>query len=118
MDSEHVPTFVHGICQFFHIFPATGFFTCRQVIRMLVVISRLCPAIQMEIQLFHSLLMKFSDFFCTLCKSCQMIVLFRILRIKEIGVVLHLGFDSLVSEGTSDQIVDGRVSCRLFFQGS
>ena len=85
---------------------------------MLVVISRLCPAIQMKVQLFHSLLMEFSDFFCTLCKRCQMIVLFRILRIEEIGIVLHLGFDSLVSEGTSDQIVDGRVSCRLFFQGS
>lgn len=48
----------------------------------------------------------------------QMIVLFRILRIKEIGVVLHLGFDSLVNESTSDQLVDGRISCRFFFQRS
>ena len=118
MDSEHVTTFVHGVCQFFHIFPATGLFTCRQVIRVLIVVSRLCPSIQMKVQFFHSLLMEFSDLFCTLCKRCQMIVLFRICRIEEIGIVLHLGFDSLVSESTSYQIVDGRVSCRLFFQGS
>ena len=54
VDSKYVATFMHCIHQRLHAFPSSCFFTCRQIIRVLVVISWLCPSVQMQVQLFHS----------------------------------------------------------------
>ena len=83
MDTKEVTHLMHGIYQRFHAFPAACFFTCRCVIRVLVIVTGLSPAIQMHIKLFHAKLMKGSCFFFALCKGVQRFVVLRVIFVIE-----------------------------------
>ena len=55
MDAEEEAQFFHGIGQFPHTFPTTGFFAGRPHIRVLIIVARISPAIQMEIELLYTI---------------------------------------------------------------
>ena len=62
--------------------------------------------------------MEFSYFFFSLCKRCQVIVLLRICRIKEIRIFLHLCLNAFMYKCTADQFINRRIPCCFFSQGS
>ena len=107
---------MHGVCQGFHAFPSAGRLAGRCVIRMLVVISRFCPAVQVHVEFLYSFCTQFADLFFSLGKCGQMVVFIRILHVEEVRVWLNHGLDALVYKGAADQVIDRSIAGRLFFQ--
>ena len=63
VNAEHITAFLHGIGKGLHAFPAACFFTGRKIIGVLIIVSRIAPAIQMQIQLLHALFFKMTDYY-------------------------------------------------------
>ena len=63
MNAKVTADLMHRLCQGSHTVPSAGLLTGRKIIRMTIVIARLCPAIQMQIHLSCSLLMKPANHF-------------------------------------------------------
>ena len=116
MDTEEIAQPLHGIRKRFHFLPAAGFFTGRQVIRMLVVIARLCPAVQMKIKLFHTEIMKSFHFLFPYSKGSQGIIFLRGFRIKEFRFRIYAGLDPFMYKGGSDQTIHRRDPGSFLFQ--
>ena len=55
MNTEEEAQFFHGIGQFPHTFPTAGFYAGRPYIRVLIIIARISPAIQMEVELLYTI---------------------------------------------------------------
>ena len=81
MNPEVTADLMHRLCQGPHAVPAAGLLTGRKIIRMTIVIARLCPAIQMKIHLSCSLLMKPANHFLPVRKRSQTAVFLRMLMI-------------------------------------
>ena len=109
MDTEEISHLMHGVHKGFHALPAAGFFTGRCIIRMLIVITWLSPAIQMHVHFLYAKLMKGSGFLLTLCKGIQGFIILRMRFIIEAGFRLHALLDSGMHHGTADEVVDGRI---------
>ena len=118
MDTEHESQTMHGVNQRFHSFPAACFDTSRQIVRMMVVISRFSPTVQMQVHLSDTKLIEIFHLFFSCSKGGDKVILFRIFRIIEIRLWIYIGFDSAVNKGTANQIIDRRNPCSFFFQRS
>ena len=108
MDAEKVAQTLHGIGERFHLLPAAGFLAGRQIIRMLVVIARLCPAVQMEIEFLHSELVELLHLLFPYGKRCEGVVFLRGCGIEKLGFRVHAGLDALMDEGSAHETIHGR----------
>ncbi len=89
----------------------------RIVVRMAVVISRLRPAVQVEVDLPRPRRVKCLDLLIPLCKARQVVVLLRVLRIIGIGIRPHIGLDAHVDKAAPDQLLHSGVLGCLLPQG-
>ena len=115
VNAKLIAKIMHRIHKRFHAFPAAGLFTCRGIVRMLIVITRLSPAVQMKIHLFHTKIMNRFHFLLAHRKRHDTVVFFRILRIEKAGLRLHKRLDSCMYKTRSRKVANGWVLYRLFF---
>ena len=81
---------------------------------MLIVISGLCPAVQVQIKLVNAECVNLADLLCSDGKRRQVVVFVRIGGIVKIGFRLYDCLNAGVHKFASDQIVYGRVLCSFF----
>ena len=106
------------IHQALHALPASGLRTGIPVVRMLVVVAGLRPAVQMQKQLFHTHALQAFHLFFPDGKQGDMVVFLRILFIKEIRFRIDVGLDAAVHDAAAYQIFYGRDSGGLFRKGN
>ena len=116
MDAEQIAPRMQGFLQVFHAFPAARFLAGRQVVRMLVIITGLSPAIQVQIEFFHPGFMICLQLMFALFKRGKPIVLLGIARIEERGFRIHMGLDPQMHEPAADQLLHGSYAGRFLFQ--
>ena len=118
VNTEFVAEIMHRIDKRFHAFPSAGRLACRCVVRMLVVIPRFCPAVQMKIDFLYAEIMNFADLLFAHGKRHYAVIFLRILRIEKAGLRLHNRLDSRMNKTRSHKIVNGRILYCLFFQSA
>ena len=102
VDPEKVTAGMHGVGQLFHALPAAGFHAGRQIVGMLVVISGVSPAVQMEEQLFEPLFAELPDFICPDPERNHTVIFIRIFRVIHGRLLANMVFDAPVEEEASD----------------
>ena len=106
MDAEQVAQLVHGVAQLLHALPAAGFGTGGQIVRVLVVIARLRPSVEMQVHLLDAKLVQIFHLPGSGGEGGDEVVLLRIFRVIEIGLWIDIGLDAAVNKAAADQVVD------------
>ena len=102
----------------FHAFPAAGRFTCRCVVRMLVVIPRFCPAVQMKIDFLYAEIMNFADLCCSRTENGTTRLFFPDSADQKPDSRLHKRLGFPYRQKHVYKIANGWVLYCLFFQSA
>ncbi len=118
VDAEEISAVVEGIRQLLHAIPAAGLLTGGQIVGMLVVVSRVSPAVQVQVELLEALGPEGFDLLCPCPEGHHPVVLAGMLRIVHGGFRAYMILDSPMEEEASDQPLHPGGLRRLFLQAA
>ncbi len=84
---------------------------------MLVVVARIAPAVQVQIELRDSFFVVMADFPGADFEGDEKIIPLRVFPVIKQGVRGYVGFDALVNDGGADQLIHQGITGGFFRQG-
>ena len=114
MRAENIALLMAGVDQRLHAFPAACLLTGRQIVGVCVVVSGLCPTIQVHVQSACTHAVQCSHLLFALCEGDQRLVFLGVVLIVVVRVGLHFGFDADVHPRATNQVTHGGIARRLF----
>ena len=104
MHAEHITKLLHGVRELLQALPPAGLFAGGQIIRVLVVVSGLPPAVQMQVELVHAQSLQALHPFGPVGERHQPVVFFRIFFVIIGGAFRHMALALHMHDAATDEL--------------